>query len=84
MGKKTNEIKYFELPIQEARNWKAIDYFLFVLEALYSTVFPFLSGMLLVARKELIWIFMLILPIYFKINIEKKFRGKQNKRVYVK
>lgn len=77
-------LKYFELPIEEARNWSYKDWFIFVIESLYTTVFPFIAGMLLVHRKELIWLLMLILPIYFRLNIQKKIIEKQKKRVYVK
>ena len=75
-------LKYFELPIEEISQWDTKDYILFVLESLYTTVFPFFAGMLLVYRGELIWIFMLILPIYFRLNIEKN--KKEKKRVYVR
>lgn len=77
-------LKYFELPIQEVKEWGWKDYMLFVVESFYATVFPFIAGMLLVSRKELIWIFMLILPIYFRLTILKKFDNKRNRRVYVK
>jgi hypothetical protein len=75
-------LKYFELPIEEIKEWGFIEYIVFVLESLYSTVFPFFAGMLLVYRKELVWILMLILPIYFKLNIEKK--KKSRRRIYIK
>lgn len=75
-------LKYFELPIDEIKEWDSRDYILFVLDSLYTTVFPFISGMLLIYRREIIWIFMLVLPIYFKLRIEKKQTRK--KRIYVK
>lgn len=75
-------LKYFELPIEEIRDWDTRDYLLFVLDSLYTTVFPFIAGMLLIYRREIIWIFMLVLPIYFKLRIEKKQTRK--KRIYVK
>lgn len=77
-------LKYFELPIQEARDWEAKDYVFFVIESLYTTVFPFVAGMLLVDRRQLIWGLMLILPIYLRLTILKKLDGKQNKRIYIK
>jgi len=76
-------LKYFELPIEEVRQWGWKDYLVFVLENLYSTVFPFIAGMLLVDRRQLIWLFMLILPIYFKLNILKN-DDKRLKRIYIK
>jgi hypothetical protein len=77
-------VKYFELPIQEIKTWSLLDYVLFVVESLYTTVFPFISGMLLVKRQELVWIFMLILPIYFRLKFVRKFDNSRNKRVYIK
>jgi len=76
-------LKYFELPIEEIAEWHWIDYFLFVIESLYSTVFPFVAGMLLVYRREIIWLAMLVLPIYFRLNIERKHLKKRKKRLYV-
>ena len=76
--------KYFELPIQEVKEWDWKDYLVFVLESLYTTVFPFIGGMLLVQRRQMIWIFMLVLPIYFRLNIMKKLTEKRQKRIYVK
>lgn len=80
----TKIIKYFELPIQEIKEWGWKDYMLFIIESFYTTVFPFIAGMLLVRRQEIIWIFMLILPIYFRLTILKKFDGKRNKRLYIR
>ena len=80
MGKRI--LTYFELPIEDASKWEFKDYMLFVLESLYSTVFPFVAGMLLISKKQFIWIFMLILPIYFKFKIDSKKTKK--KRIYVK
>jgi hypothetical protein len=77
-------MKYFELPIQEVKEWGWKDYLVFVVESFYTTVFPFIAGMLLVKRQELIWIFMLVLPIYFRLTILKKFDNKRNKRLYIK
>ena len=77
-------LKYFELPIEEAKEWGYKDWMLFVIESLYSTIFPFIAGMLLVKKHEIIWILMLILPIYFRLNIEKKINGKRKKRLYIK
>ena len=74
-------LKYFELGV-EVGEWTYKEYVLFVLESLYTTVFPFIAGMLLVSRYELVWILMLVLPIYFKLKIDKKKTRK--KRVYVK
>lgn len=76
-------IKYFELPIQEAKKWGWKEYLIFVIESFYTTIFPFIAGMLLVKRQEIIWIFMLILPIYFRLNI-LKYYDKKNKRIYIK
>jgi len=76
-------LKYFELPIDEMAKWTWKDYLLFVIESLYTTVFPFIAGMLMVYRQELIWLFMLVLPIYFRLNIEKK-NKKRKKRLYVR
>ena len=85
MKKKQKYLKYFIIPLEDARNWDWKDYTLFVVETLWTTVFPFISGMLLVARKQIIWIFMLILPIYFKIYIEKKIHeNRRNKKIFVK
>jgi len=84
MKQKKTVLKYFELPIDEVRNWDWKDYMVFVIESLYTTVFPFISGMLLVRRNELVWILMLFLPIYFRLNILKKMDSKRKKRVYVK
>lgn len=82
--KKENKIlKYFELPIQEAKKWTAMDYFVFVIESTYSTIFPFFAGILLVKERNLIWIFMLILPIYFKLHIQKNIDSKKKKRIYI-
>jgi hypothetical protein len=77
-------LKYFELPIEEVKEWGWKDYLIFVVESLYTTVFPFIAGMLLVSRQQVIWIFMLVLPIYFRITILKRFDSKRNKRIYVK
>lgn len=77
-------VKYFELPIQEVIEWGWKDYMLFVIESFYTTVFPFIAGMLLVKRNEVIWIFMLILPIYFRLSFLKNYDNKRNKRLYVK
>lgn len=82
--KKTTVLKYFELPIPDARDWDWRNYVVFVIESLYTTVFPFIAGMLLVYRRELIWIAMLFLPIYFRLNIQKKEETKKKKRIYVK
>jgi len=76
-------LKYFELPIEEMAEWTWKDYLLFVIESLYTTVFPFVAGMLMVYRQELIWLFMLVLPIYFRMNIQKK-SNKRKRRLYVK
>ena len=84
MKQKKTVLKYFELPIDEVRNWDWKDYMVFVIESLYTTVFPFIAGMLLVRRNELVWILMLFLPIYFRLNILKKMDSKRKKRVYVK
>lgn len=75
-------LKYFELNVDEVAEWTAKDYFLFVIESLYTTIFPFIAGMLLVYRRELIWILMLVFPVYFKLKIDKQ--KKRKKRVYIK
>ena len=77
--------KYFEIIIDDVVDWSWKEYIVFVIESLYSTVFPFIAGMLLVKRNEPVWIFMLILPIYFKMKISRKFdTKKKKKKIYVK
>jgi hypothetical protein len=76
-------LKYFELPVLEASKWDLKDYLLFAVDSLYSTCLPFFGGMLLVSRHEWYWIFMLILPIYFKLDFQKIFEGKKKRRVYI-
>jgi hypothetical protein len=71
--------KYFEITLNEASDWTIKEYILFVIETLYSTVFPFIAGMLLVRKGELIWLLMLVLPIYFKLRISKKKFVKKHK-----
>jgi hypothetical protein len=86
MNKETSDlkvVKYFTIPIVNAREWDWRDYLLFVIESLYTTVFPFCAGMLLVQRQELIWLLMLILPIYFKFSVERKFTQK-TKKLFIK
>jgi len=77
-------LKYFELPIEEVKQWTWKEYLMFVVESCYTTVFPFIAGMLLVERQEVVWIFMLILPIYFRLTVLKKFTGKVNRRLFMK
>jgi len=85
MAKKTKKyMKYFELSIEGAGDWGWRGYTVFVLESLYQTVFPFVAGMLLVNRRELIWLFMLALPIYFRFNIEKRDTKNRKKRIFIK
>lgn len=76
-------LKYFELPIEEAKKWDYIDWFLFVVESLYTTVFPFIAGVLLAKKEQLIWILFLILPIYFRMKVLKSTENKRRKRIYV-
>jgi hypothetical protein len=80
--KKKKILKYFELPIDTSKDWGFAQWLMFVIESLYATVFPFIAGMLLVQRQELVWVLMLILPIYFRLNIERK--TKKKRRIYVK
>lgn len=82
--KKKKVLKYFELTIEGAGDWGWQGYVVFVIESLYQTIFPFIAGMLLVDRKELIWLFMMVLPIYFRFNIEKKETKNRKKKLYVK
>lgn len=67
--------RYFEIPSMD--RWDALDYFIFVLEASYASIVPFIGGVLLVGRGQLRWFFLLVIPIYLKLKIERK---KQNKR----
>ena len=85
MQKKKEEhkiLKYFEITLGEARDWDSKDYIMFVIESLYLTVFPFISGMLLVSKKQIIWLLMLVLPIYFKFKIQRKFTKKPKKQKF--
>lgn len=83
--KEKKYLKYFTIPLDDAREWDFKDYIAFLIEALWMTVFPFVAGMLLVARKQLVWLLMLVLPIYFRIKVQKKLdRRKSMKRIYVK
>jgi hypothetical protein len=75
-------LKYFELKVDEIPEWTVKEYVLFLIEALYSTVFPFIAGMLLVYRRELVWVLMLVFPIYFKMRIDKS--KPRKKRIYVR
>lgn len=85
MEKQTKKpIKYFEFTVGDARNWDWKDYILFLIESLYQTIFPFCAGMLLVYRGEIVWLFMLILPVYFRLQIQKKESGKLTKKIYIK
>jgi hypothetical protein len=77
-------IKYFELPLQEIKTWGWKEYLLFVIESLYTTVFPFIAGTLMVQRNQPIWVLMLILPIYFRLSVLKKYDKTRSKRIYVK
>ena len=84
MKKDKGYLKYFEFTVGEARDWSWRDWVLFVIESFYQTIFPFVAGMLLVKRNEVIWLFMMILPIYFRLRIQKKESGEHKKRIYVK
>lgn len=77
--------KYFELPIREAVEWEMNDYMVFVIESMYSTVIPFISGLMLAKTERLLWLFMLVLPIYIRLRVNKKIlHDTRNKRIYVK
>lgn len=77
--------KYFEITIAEARQWNIWDWIFFCIETLYSTVLPFLTGMMFVTTKKLYWLFGLIFPVYLKFKITKRFNtAKKTKKVYVK
>lgn len=85
MAENKKLLKYFEIQLDNAREWKLKDYLLFIIETLWSTIFPFLGGMMLVAKKQPQWIILLILPIYFKIKIEQKYNEElRKKRIFVK
>ena len=84
MGKKKNYLKYFEFTVEKARDWDWKDYVLFVIESLYQTVFPFIAGAVMVQRQELVWFFMLLLPIYFRLKIERKETRSRRKKIFVK
>jgi hypothetical protein len=77
-------LKYFELPIMEIRKWGWKDYVFFIVETMYSTVLPFVAGMLLVRKQQLYWILFLVLPIYLRLTIVKNLESKIKKRLYVK
>jgi hypothetical protein len=77
-------MKYFELPIQEVRKWRWKDYVFFIVETMYSTVLPFVAGMLLVRKQQLYWILFLVLPIYLRLTIVKNLESKIKKRIYIK
>lgn len=77
-------LKYFELTIEKARDWDWKDYLLFVIESLYQTVFPFVAGAVMVQRQDLIWFFMLVLPIYFRLNIQKRETRTRRKKIFIK
>jgi len=84
MAKSKKYLKYFEFAVEKAKDWDWKDYVLFVIESLYQTVFPFVAGAVMVQRQELIWFFMLILPIYFRLNIQKKETRSRKKKIFVK
>jgi len=84
MAKTKKYLKYFELTIDKARDWDWKDYLLFVIESLYQTVFPFVAGAVMVQRQDLIWFFMLILPIYFRLNIQKRETRTKKKKIFIK
>lgn len=77
-------LKYFELTVEQAQDWNWKDYLLFLMESLYQTVFPFFAGAIMVHRRELVWFLMLIIPIYFKLRIDRGDNKKKSKKLYVK
>lgn len=78
-------LKYFEIAITEARTWTMKDYVLFVIDSLYSTVMPFFAGARLVATGDLLYLFLLILPIVLKVNLLKRFdKRKKMQKIYVR
>ena len=81
--KRKKVLKYFELSFPASKEWVWQDYAMFVLSSLYSTVFPFVAGMLLVQRQQLVWVLMIVLPIYFRFKIEKQ-KKPRKRRIYVK
>lgn len=77
--------KYFEITIAEAREWTVWDWIFFCIETMYSTVLPFLGGMLFVTQHKLYWLGFLILPVYLKFKITKRFSTKKKiKRIHVR
>ena len=85
LEKPTKYLKYFDIPLENAREWEWKDYVVFIIETFWMTIFPFFAGMLLVSKKQILWIFMLILPIYFKIKIEQKYnQDLRRKRIFVR
>lgn len=84
MAKTKKYMKYFELTIDKAGDWDWKDYIVFVLESMYQTVFPFVAGAVMVHRQELVWFLMLIIPIYFRLNIKKKETRTRRKKLFVK
>ena len=81
--KRKKVLKYFELTFPAGKEWQWQDYVMFVISSLYQTIFPFIGGMLLVQRQELVWIFMLIMPIYFRFRLEKKEKPRK-RRIYMR
>ena len=82
--KSPKTLKYFELPIWEAKGWRFEDYAMFVIESLYLTIFPFLSGMFLIKTNNLLWLLLLIFPIYLKFKVSKDEKAVRKKRIYVR
>jgi hypothetical protein len=72
MEKKPDVKTYFEVPILESTTWGMMEYSLFALESVYSTVLPFIGGMLFYRSMSWYWILFMILPIYFRLNLTKK------------
>lgn len=85
MTEKKKYLKYFEIPITEAKEWDWKEYLLFTLEIFWTTIIPFIGGALLVSSRKLIWLFMLVFPIYVRFKIQRK-ESKENKRqrIYLK
>jgi len=65
-------LKYFEVTLNESRDWVLKDWILFVLETFYETLLPFIAGAMLVARQQILWVVFLILPISIRLKIAKK------------
>ena len=77
-------MKYFIVKLDKVREWDFKDYMFFVLESLWQTVLPFVAGVFFAQTRQFYWVIFLILPIYFKFQIDRGFWAKKEKKIFFK